>query len=212
MFDANEGSGSVAQRAKPGELMRLVADRLTRNGFDVSLPEHDDGCRLTITGQDLRSTLSVSDCGLVQWEWCPRAADGVDPAKLADLTATLLTGQAGERPGDQREPAGLTLKGAVGVDLRARGLTVALNVCEDELYFDAETEIVVTSPGSDPAAEVRITDNGSFTWQRDYWPEAATSSWEPEFHWWITDAAKLADAITAKLTQAISQCLPAVRA
>lgn len=208
MIGTNEVSGSVAHRTRPGNLTRLVADRLAKNGFSVGLPEREDDCQLSISSQELPGTLSVSDCGFVVWECGPRAAGGLGPATLADLAATLLTGQAGDRPRGQREPAGLTFKAAVGLDLRARGLKVALNVCEDELCLDAETEIVVTSPGTDTKAEVRITDSGSFTWQRDYWLEAATMSWEPEFDWWIASPAELADTITAKLTQAIAQCLP----
>jgi hypothetical protein len=70
---------------------------------------------------------------------------------------------------------------------------------------------VVTSPGSDATGEVHINDSGSFTWERDFWPEATTSL-EPEFNWRIADPAQLADIIASKLTQAIAQCLPAGQA
>ena len=46
-----------AGRNEPGELMRLVADGLTANGFEVRPPEREGGCRLTIGCPGARCTV-----------------------------------------------------------------------------------------------------------------------------------------------------------
>jgi len=56
-----------------------------------------------------------------------------------------------------------------------------------------------------------VTDDGSIIWTRDYWAEAATIIWEPEFCGWIADPAKVADAVVAIITRAMSQLAPAGR-
>jgi len=203
----NQASASAADLAqKPGELMRLVAGGLTMNGFDVRLPEREDGCRLTIGCQGARCALSVSDWGYVEWECSPWASDEADPKQIADLATTLLTGRGGDYPrrGKGYERPGLTLKGIVGLELKARGLDVDLEVYEDEHYFDAQAEIVVTNPGTGGDAKVRVTDDGSVTWARDYWAEAATIIWEPEYCGWIADPAEVAGAVVETITRAMS--------
>jgi hypothetical protein len=199
----NNTRGS-ADRTKPGELIRLVADGLTMNGFDVRPPEYESGCRLTIGWQGARCSLSVSDCGYVEWECCPWASDEADPKQIADLATALLNGHTGKytRLGNGYGHDSVTFKGIVGLELKARGLDVELEVYEDKDYFDARAEIVVTSRGGADDAKVCVTDEGSVTWTRDYWDEAATIIWEPEFCGWIADPAKVAHAVVATVTLA----------
>ena len=205
-----DSDNSAVERARPGELMRLVADGLTGEGLAVELPDCAGGRRLGICGQHGRCALSVDDTGNVEWECRPAKGAAADPHEVADLVAVLLTGRAGDRPhqADGRKWSGLTLKGAVGRELQARGLTVALEVCPDELCFEAVTELVVTDPEADANGEVFVSDDGGVAWYRDYWPEAAAIGWEPEYHWWIADPVKLAGDIVAKVVQAITRGLP----
>lgn len=209
----NNACGSVADRTKPGELMRLVAEGLTANGFDVRPPEYEGGCRMTIGCQDARCSLSVSDWGDVEWECCPRASDEADPKQIADVATTLLTGRATDHPreGNGYGHDGITFKGIVGLELKARGFDVDLEVYEDADYFDARAEIVVTNPGSGQDATVHVADDGSVTWTRDYWVEAATIIWEPEFSGWIADPAKVANAVVETVTRAMSHGAPVGR-
>jgi hypothetical protein len=209
----SKSSDSTVERARPGALMRLVADGLAGNGLDVRLPEGQDERRLAIAGQGGRCVLAVEDTGYVEWECRPAKGGEADPQEVADLAAVLLTGRPGGRPlqtGSQERP-GLTLKGAVGRELQARGLAVTLEVYPDELGFEAITEIVATTPGAAVKEEVFISDDGGVAWHRDYWPEAVAIGWEPEYHWWIVDPAKLAGDIVAKVVQAIAQGLPGGR-
>jgi len=209
-------SGPIAtlddvSRTKPGELMRLVAEGLTGNGFDVRPPEYEGGCRLSIGCQGARCTVAVTDWGDVEWEWCPWASSEADPKRIADTATALLTGQPQDYPhrGNGYGRDSLTFKGIVGLELRGRGFGVDLEVYEDTDCFDARAEIVVTHPDSGEDATVHVTDDGSVTWTRDYWAEAATIIWEPEFCGWITDPAKLASTVVTTITRAMSQLTPA---
>lgn len=196
-----------AGRNEPGELMRLVADGLTANGFEVRPPECEGGCRLTIGCHGARCTVAVTDWADVEWEWCPWASGEAEPKQVADLATVLLTGRVQDYPrretGHGRET--ITFKGIVGLELRARGFDVDLEVCRDEDCFDASAEIVVTSPDTGDEATVHVSDDGNVTWTRDYWAEAATVIWEPEFRGWIADPAKLAGTVVATITRTMSQ-------
>ena len=136
-----------------------------------------------------------------------------DPKQVADMAATLLTGQVRDYPrlGDGYGHETVTFKGIVGLELKARGFDVGLEVYEDEDYFDARAEIVVTSPDSGGEATVHVTDDGSLTWTRDYWAEAATVIWEPHFCGRISDLEKVAGAVVATITAAMSHLAPAGR-
>jgi len=208
--------GSAADRAnrtQPGELMRLVAGGLTASGLDVRPPEHEGGCRMTIGSQGARCALSVTDWGDIEWECCPQASGEADPQQIADLATTLLTGRAQDYPrrGIGYGHDSITFKGIVGLELKARGLAVDLEVYEDKDYFDARAEIVVTNPASGQDATVHVADDGSITWTRDYWAEAATIIWEPEFCGWIADPAKVASAVVETITRAMSRLVLAGR-
>ncbi|HUY48282.1 MAG TPA: hypothetical protein VMV92_21555 [Streptosporangiaceae bacterium] len=66
----------------------------------------------------------------------------------------------------------------------------------------------MTCPDSREDGAVTVADDGSITWTRDYWAEAATIIWEPEFCGWIADPAKVAGTVVATITPTISQVVP----
>ena len=152
----------------------------------------------------------MSDWGDVEWECCPWASDEADPKQIADVATVLLTGRAQDYPrrGNGYAREGLTFKGIVGLELRARGFDVDREVYEDADYFDARAEIVVTNPGSGEDAAVHVADDGSVTWMRDYWAEAAIVIWEPEFRGWIADPATVAGTVVATISRAMSHVAP----
>jgi hypothetical protein len=201
--------GSVADRTRPGELLRLVADGLAGSGLDVRLSEHAEGSRLVIVYGAGECVVSVSDWGCAEWEYCP--GRDADPGLAADLATALLTGRAGRCPrlasGDER--GGITFKGIAGRELKARGLEVELAVYADEDYFDAAAEIVVTSPGSGDDAKVYITDDGWLTWMRDYWPESAVVVPGPESCGQLADPVGVAASVAETITRAMSCLRPA---
>jgi hypothetical protein len=208
--EMNSSCGNIAHRTRPGELLRLVADGLTDSGLDVRLPERDGSCRLAIACGGARCTLAVNDWGDAEWDYCPGSGDHADPKQLADLATTLLTGRVGAFPrrGRGYDHEGITLKGVVGLELKARGLDVDLAVYSDEDYFDTCAEVVVTSPGSEDGAKVFVTDNGDLTWMREYCDEVATSVTEPTSCRSVTDPASIADAVVKTVTRAMSYLCP----
>lgn len=205
---AVNGCGGLAEHGQPGELIRLVADGLTVSGLDVRLTDPEGAARLDIICEAGQCRLSVNDWASAEWDYTPRSKDEADPALTAGLATALLTGSAGHYPhpagGYRRE--GITFKGIVGRELRARGLDVGLEVYADEDYFDAHAEIIITNPGSRDDAQVRVTDEGCLTWTRDYWGQTATIVFEPDFCGWITNPADVAASVVATITQAMA-CL-----
>jgi hypothetical protein len=93
-----------------------------------------------------------------------------DPQWLASLAAALLIGQADALPSSNNEHTceSLSPRARAGLSLKARGFDVALAVVTDTECFEIHAEIVVTLPGSEGAAQVRITDEGTVTWTRNY--------------------------------------------
>jgi hypothetical protein len=204
---------SLASRAAPGELLRLVTDELAGAGLDVRPPADADGCRLDIAIPGARCTLAVGDCGSAEWEYCPWSADDADPDLTADLATVLLTGRSGPQPrlgsGHQRE--NVTFKGIVGLELKARGLDVELAVYCDETAFNVIAEVIATVPGLG-GGQVRVADDGGLTWTRDYWAEAAALILAPGLRGQAADPAAIASSVVEVVARAMSLLRPAAEA
>jgi hypothetical protein len=202
---AVKGCGEVADRAEPGELIRLVADGLAGCGLDVRLSDPEGSAQLTIACEAGQCVLWVNDWGYAEWDYRPRSKDEADPGLTADMATALLTGRAGQHEclagGNRRHD--ITFKGIVGRELMARGLAVGLAVYEDEDYFDVLAEIVITTPGSQDGAEVRVSDDGCLTWTRDYCGQTAAIMSEPESCGWITSPASMAASVVGTITPAL---------
>lgn len=194
----------AADRTRSGELLRLVMDGMAEAGFNVSPPEPGES-RAAIACTGGHCTLMVTDEGEATWDFCPRPADSADPAVAADLAATLLTGRSGPHPWLTRKRGGISFKGLVGRELKARGLDVELAVYTDEAYFDAFAEIVATTPragGPEGVAEVCVADDGCLTWTRSYRDEAEAVTAGG------ADPAGVAAAVVTTVTRAMSCLLP----
>jgi len=208
VIQAKIGVAEITQR--PGALMGLVADRLICNGIGVGLPWLDDEHCLPIACPPARCTLTVHDSGLVIWEWRPAPGGQVDPKQLADLACALLTGQAGDQPrrGDGYGRPTVTLKGVVGRELAARGLTVGLELYEDPVFYDVYAAVVAASPGSGPDAEVRVTDDGCLSWEANYRDETALPAGSPEHVAQVAGQEALVADIVARVTLALLVARP----
>jgi hypothetical protein len=82
----------LADRAAPGELLRLVADGLTGAGLEVRPPGDGEGCRLDIAWPGARCTLTFGECGNAEWEYCPGSpqdAGALEPAEHGTLTQVV---------------------------------------------------------------------------------------------------------------------------
>jgi len=200
---------SAAVRTAPGELLPLVMAGMSQAGFDARPCEHEESERLAIACAAGSCTLTVSDHGHAVWDYYPGSPGDADPHLTADMATTLLTGRPGPHPRLSRRNrrGGISFRGLVGIELKARGLTVELAVYTDEDTFDAFAEIVATAPGAGDETMVCVTDDGCLTWTRSYWPEAAAvPGSEPSDL--MADPADVAAAIVVTVTRVLS-CLPA---
>jgi hypothetical protein len=73
-------------------------------------------------------------------------------------------------------------------------------------------DITASNPATPQVAEVWITDDGTLTYERDYWPEAAVISGEPQRSWHLTGTAAIVDDIVTTVTRAVAAAFRTVRA
>ncbi|MGH3247679.1 MAG: hypothetical protein ACRDOI_15930, partial [Trebonia sp.] len=192
---------TVTHAAAIGELARLTAAHLTAAGLNVTGPDPDDpaGCRLFIWCPGGPYSLTVDDDAHAELQ-----SDHDDPHRAADTAAALLS----PAPSDARHPdaasgSSLTFKGTAGMDLKAKGFDVALDVYTDDTYYDVISEIAVTNPRAGTGT-VYITDQGGLTWSRDYWDEHAATAREPRHRTWLPDPPAAPRHIAATITRALS--------
>jgi hypothetical protein len=150
---------------RPGEVVRAVANKLTAAGFDVRAPDPDDGRRLTIFHAECaRCEVVIEDDGSVRWEYRPATGCDTDPAVMTEVVLRALA--VDDSAGRGASPRlGVTLKGAVGSALDARGLDVRMLVYEDLICYDVAAEIVVANPARPDRGQIRQSDDGSITWE-----------------------------------------------
>ncbi len=192
------GSPAVA-----GGLLAMVAGELPGHGVEVR-PAGLGSLAVTVPG-GAGSVLTVSESASVEWE-CRVPGGAADAAViLADLAACLLGGGDSD-PGPPGGPGagGLSLKGRAGLGLRRRGLAAALAVYEDDEMLEVAGEVVVTCPAARNHAQVRISDDGALVWERDFWPDYAAITWEPDYSWDLGPrAGELACVIAGTVAPAI---------
>jgi hypothetical protein len=192
----NQPNGSVADReCTPGELMRMVAGGLTAHGFEVRSPEYDDERRLTITNlKDMHCWIIVDDCGHIECGYVPQRGCEADPAMVTSLVINRLAddGQECYRTAAKPRVPGLPMRCVVGQELKAAGLDVGMNVYEDLVAYEVVAEIVVTNPGHRERGEIRISDDGAITWERDYGDENGAGT------------GRIAETVASTLTREIA--------
>ena len=165
----NTACADMADGTRPGDLIRQVAEALTRTGLGTCPHGENGSNQIDIECHAGHCTLWVSDFGTAEWEYHP--AQDADPELAADLAAILLTGHPAPSPPPSRGPdrPHLTFKGIVGLDLRARGLDVELAVYPEFDVLNVTAEIVITSPADTHGGmQVWVSDDGHLTWRRDY--------------------------------------------
>ena len=206
-LDVDRASADRADlEQEPGELIRLVAGGLIANGFDIRPTDYERGCTLILDWRGAQCTLSVSDWGNVEWECRQWPGGEADPKRVADVATTFLTGDAADYPrlGAGYGHCGMTFKGVVGLELKARGLDVTMEIYQDERYFDAQAEIVATNSQAKNDATIYVTDDGNLTWERNYWDEAPVYTRGPGSCELTANPGKVADVIVETVTLAMS--------
>jgi len=119
------------------------------------------------------------------------------------VATILLTGHGAGYPrlGRGYGQPGITVKGIVGLELKARGFDVDLEIYQDNDTYDVCGGIVATNPATSTTMNVRVSDDGVILWEYDH--ETAGS---------VTSAARypeLADSIVTMAARVIAM-YPAV--
>ena len=98
----------------------------------------------------------------------PWSGTHTEPADISGMVLRLL-GVPTPEPGNQYMDLywHATLKGAMGREMRARGLTVKMGIFEDELFYTVDAEVKITNPEKPERGRVYITDDGFIRWECD---------------------------------------------
>jgi hypothetical protein len=154
------------QAARPGGLLSVIAMELSARRLPAGYSFEDDGCLLRVTGLPGRyCTVIADDSGYVLADCWPAGPPALDPAVLAATAVRVLGDRQDWRPGPPVTDPDLTLLGQVGLALRSAGLAVALNIHADQANLEVCVQIAVTCPGRPGRGEVRVGDDGTFTWE-----------------------------------------------
>ena len=126
-----DGTSTKAIRREPmPESMRAIANRLREGGLTVRTTGRDDSRLLKVTGGGIASCDVVVDDDYFTCEYTLRRSRGNDPANVARVVACML----GAEYTDPRQYTflhmGVTPIGAVGREMKARGMTVRMSVIQ----------------------------------------------------------------------------------
>jgi hypothetical protein len=187
-------SDEAHRRAR--EAMHAVADGLTDQGLDILGQEWDEAHYLKATnawGALCEATIGAN--GTFTWDY--RAAGGpwTDPAQITAMAMILLAADSPEdAPSPLRFP-GQTLRSAVGLAARARGLHARLaDVIADPEFLEVSAGVEITNPARPERGAVCVRGN--------------VLSWECQLACPDIDATGL-DA--AQITEAIGRSVPQLR-
>jgi hypothetical protein len=159
------------QAARPGGLLSVIAMELAARRLPVGYSFEDDGCLLRVTGLPGRyCTVIADDSGYVLADCWPASPPAPRAGVLAATAMRVLSDRDDWRPGPPVTDPDLTLISAAGLALRAAGLTVRLDIHADQANLEACTQITITRPDVPGRGEVRIGDDGTFTWECQHSP------------------------------------------
>lgn len=192
LADRPVGQQDTEPELAPGTLLRLTGEMLEAAGISVAVhcgeliisprpqPRSKKQARENGAAQ---WTITVGDDAAVQLCFTPYAESTSDPRWVADIAAALLTSTLPDPAPPLSGPASVAvigIKGVAGLNLRARGFRVRLNVDADDATLELTSDVAATTADSDDcdahdAGTVWISDNGSIFYERAYWagPSAA---------------------------------------
>jgi hypothetical protein len=163
---ASRASTQATSGEMPDESLRVIAEGLTQRGLTVRTTGCDDTKLLKVTGPGNAAceVLLAEDCYFA-CEYTPGRHHTTSPASTARAVARML----GTDYTSPRQYAhlheGVTPAGAVGRDMKARGLTVTLSVIEDDDTYTVFADVIITNPAHRERGKVRVEDNDSVYWE-----------------------------------------------
>lgn len=149
----------------PVSTSRALAESLAGRGFHVHLPHDDDSEQFkVISAGGVRCGISVDDEDTGVAEYLNIDAER-GPGELAAVVARILGADYADPAQHAHLHRGVTLAGAVGRDMKARGLSVTLQTYEDHTEFRVGADVVITNPAKPQRGEVSISDDGWLCWE-----------------------------------------------
>jgi len=144
------------------DAMHAVADGLTDQGLDILGQECDEALYLKAAnawGALCEATIGAN--GTFTWDYRAADATWTDPAQITAMAMTLLGADipSDAAPAPLRFP-GQTLKSAVGLAARARGLHARLaEVIADPDFLEVSADVEITNPAHPERGATRVRDN-----------------------------------------------------
>jgi hypothetical protein len=156
--DTATSTADVASRNSISE----IAEMLMGQGFEVRRSDCEGGGRLTITNAPKgRCEIDVHDSGWVNCGYFPWVGESAPPADISRAVERLLAVPPDDPAIEHVDShPKITLKGAVGSAMRARGLPVELQLSVDEVDFTVYAELEISNPDQPGRGTVSITDDG----------------------------------------------------
>jgi hypothetical protein len=152
------------QAGEPDVAVATVAARLAGHGLAVGFPDLDDLHVLKATARNGAScTVSVegesADC---EYQATPPCR--IQPHQAVAIIAALFGTEHAAASGQPGFRRGLSVTGAVGREMKARGLAVSMNVVEDHDSYQAFADIAITSPARPGRGTVYFGADGWIFW------------------------------------------------
>jgi hypothetical protein len=150
----------------PDESMRIIAEGLAKRGLTVRTTRCEDSrlLKVTGTGKAACDVTVADDCGFT-CEYIARRSRRSSPADTARVVARMLGTDYANPQQYAHLHRGVTSAGAIGREMKARGMTVAMNVIEDEEIYDVIADVVITNPVQPERGEVHVGNDDWVYWE-----------------------------------------------
>lgn len=150
----------------PGLPVHTVTEQLARHRLNVQFPDPEDNLLLKVTGTgSMHCRISLDEEDGIACEYSCEHVQKAPPREIAASVARMTGVDYTDPERYSSLHKGVTLAGAVGRDLKARGLTVTLHVTEDNEIYTALAEIIITNPGEPGRGKVHLADDGWLYWE-----------------------------------------------
>lgn len=150
----------------PDESVRVIAEGLTKRGLTVRTTTCDDSRLLKVTGTgNAACDVTVAEDYYFACEYTPGRNRGTSPADTARVVARMLGTDYTSPQQYARLREGVTQAGAVGRDMKARGMTVTLSVIEDDESYNVFADVVITNPVQRERGKVRVDSDDRVYWE-----------------------------------------------
>src|ERR1700722_13293667 len=166
MIMTTGGAGTQATcQEMAEESIRVIAEGLTKRGLTVRTTGCVDSRLLKVTGpRNAACDVIVAEDYYFTCEYTPDRNREADPAGIVRIVARML-GMNDISPRQYAPPhRGITPLGAVGREMKARGMTVTLDVMEDDETYSVFAAVVITNPAHPERGKVHL-ENGWVYWE-----------------------------------------------